>query len=156
MISKPVFLEILQKTRNEVYSVDCIVLAWRKSNCWPINRTLTEIPVISDTPNVSDIRVLDTPGRLRTLTMNAEEIICTLPVNPEDKVALLEILNFTIEKVTEYCNILPWAETLNKLRTGKVCKEKKMRGKRIAGEARVLSYQHVNDVLKKLVENEQA
>ena len=156
VISKPVFLEILQKTRNEVYTVDCIVGVWRKSNCWPINRKLTEIPVVSDTPNVSDIRVLDTPGRLRTLTKNAEGIIRTLPVNPEDKVALLETLNFAMEKVTKYRDILPRAETLNKLRTGKVRKEKKMRGKRITGEARVLSYQHVNDGLKKLEEDEQA
>jgi len=37
VLSKPVFLEILEKTRKEVFTVDCVVGPWRKSHCWPID-----------------------------------------------------------------------------------------------------------------------
>ena len=39
---------------------------------------------------------------------------------------------------------MPHAETLMKLRNGKVRREKRTKSKRIVGEARVLTYTHVN------------
>jgi len=39
VLSKPVFLEILEKTRKEVFTVSCVVGAWRKARCWPIDKT---------------------------------------------------------------------------------------------------------------------
>ena len=38
VISKPSFLEILHRTRFEVYTMQCITGACRNSRCWPINR----------------------------------------------------------------------------------------------------------------------
>lgn len=64
-MSKPAFLEILQKTRTEVYTTDCVVGAWRKVRCWLINRDLVPPPPTLTLPprSVSDrIRAPDTPA----------------------------------------------------------------------------------------------
>ena len=37
LVNKVVFLEILYKTREEVYTIDIVRSAWRASKCWPIN-----------------------------------------------------------------------------------------------------------------------
>ena len=69
-ISKPSFLEILEKTRNEVYTVNCIASAWRKAHCWPINRS--NKPGVSDNVSAKDCAssssTTNTPNRLRALT----------------------------------------------------------------------------------------
>ena len=57
-----------------------------------------------------------------------------------------------MEKVTGYRDIAPCAETLKRLRDGKVRKEKQSR--RHVGEARVLGHKYVNERLKKLAEDE--
>ena len=59
-----------------------------------------------------------------------------------------------MEKVTKYRDIMPRADTLSKLRSGKVRRDRKPRSKRLGGEARVLTYDHVNQGLKKLEDEE--
>ena len=82
VISKPSFLEILHKTLSEVYTIQCITGAWRKSRCWPINRKF-EVITNHVSEDVSDkLRSIDTPGRLQSLTKKGEGIICEL--NAED------------------------------------------------------------------------
>ena len=68
VITKPIFLDILGKTRPEVYTEECILAAWRNSRCHPINRERTPTPApaesglvdVSD-PTLDKIRALDTP-----------------------------------------------------------------------------------------------
>ena len=130
VISKPSFLRILHKTRSEVYTIECIMGACRKSRCWPIDCKFTDpIPekgkdsVLQD---VSDkMRSLDTPSRLRVLTKKAEGIIRDLPMNSDDKSTIFEVIDFAIQKVTKYRDIMPCADTLMKLRKGKVRREKR-------------------------------
>ena len=55
----------------------------------------------------------------------------------------------------KYRDILPQAETLSKLRTGKVVRNDKMKSRYISGQARVLSSKHVNEGLKRLREAEE-
>ena len=169
VISKPAFLDILGKTRTEVYTIDCIVGAWRKSRCWPIDRSPTPAPDSGLLPaalaastgsasecvldNVLDnLRTMDTPSRLRAQSRRVKEFIHSIPENEKDEICGL--LDFAIEKVTKYRDILPQAETLSKLRTGKVRRER-TRSRYISGEARVLSHKHVNDGLKRLKEVEE-
>lgn len=164
VISKPSFLEILNKTRSEVYTTTCVTGAWRKSRCWPINRKFEEAetpdsdtaPIVSD--NVSNtgkdkMRSLDTPSRLRALTKRAEGIIRELQLGPEDRNTIFEVIDFATQKVTKYRDIMPRSDTLIKLRNGKV-RSKRTKSKRVGGEARVLTYQHVNEGLKKLEDEE--
>jgi len=61
-----------------------------------------------------------------------------------------ELINFAAEKVTKHRDIAPRADTLKKLRSGKVRKEKK--GRRHVGVARVLRENHVNKELRRLAE----
>ena len=155
VISKPSFFDILNKTRSEVYTTECITGAWRKSRCWAINRKFDDpdpapIGPLNVLDNVSSS--LDTPSRMQVLTKRAEGIIRGM--NPVDREALLEVMDFAIQKVTKYRDIMPRAETLMKLRNGKVRREKRMKSRRVGGEARVLTYQHVNDGLQKLEKEE--
>lgn len=159
-ISKPAFLDILYKTRNEVYTIDCIVGAWKKSRCWPINRVFT-IPSVTASnsatstiipPAVSDnVRAMDTPAHLRALSRVAEDVI-RLKLNPDEKSSIYQLIDFAGEKITQHRDIAPRAETLKKLRSGKTRKEK-TRSRHI-GEARVLTYKHVNEGLHKLEEDD--
>ena len=153
VISKPALLEILHKTRSEVYTIECITGAWRKSRCWPINRKFEVITndVSDDVLDKPEIRSMNTSGRLRTLTKKAEGIIREL--NAEDRDAVYEVLDFAIQKVTKYQDIMPRANTLMKLRNGKVRREKRAKSRKI-GEARVLTYKHVNEGLQKLEDDE--
>ena len=151
VISKPSFLEILHKTRGEVYTESCIVGAWRKSRCWPIDRNfLTQSGLIlpDHVLDNTNIRALDTPSRLHSLSHVAEEVM-RLKLNPEEKSPIYQLIDFAGEKITKHRDIAPRADTLKKLRNGKVRKER-IRSRHIPGEARVLSYQHINDGLKKL------
>ena len=168
VISKAAFLEILQQTRTQVYSIDLIQKAWKKSRCWPIDRDFTSSisdtnagasttarsAVQSKTSTSMDIRALDTPGKLRALSKQAEDIIRRLPADPDDKDSIFELIDFAMEKVTKYRDIMPRADTLSKLRSGKVRRDRKPRSKRLGGEARVLTYDHVNQGLKKLEDEE--
>ena len=52
-----------------------------------------------------DIRALDTPGKLRALTKQAEDSIQWLPADPNDKDSIFEVIDFAMEKVTKYGNI---------------------------------------------------
>lgn len=72
----------------------------------------------------------------------------------EEKNEICEVLDFAMEKVTKYRDIMPQAETLSKLRTGKVRREK-TRSRYIPGQGRVLSHKHVNEGLKRLKEMEE-
>ena len=80
VMSKPAFLDILHKTRSEVYAIECITGAWRKSRCWPINRKFTESDSMPEkgkdsvSKDVLDIRSFDTPSRLRVLTVTRAPI----------------------------------------------------------------------------------
>jgi len=63
-----------------------------------------------------------------------------------------ELIDFAAKKVTMYRDIAPRAETLKKLRNGKMHKEKKR--SRHVSEARVLIDKVVNERLSKLAEAE--
>ena len=89
VISKAAFQEIQQQTRTQVYSIELIQKAWKKSRCWPIDRDFTSSisdtnagasatarsAVQSNTSTSMDIGALDTPGKLRALSKQAEDII---------------------------------------------------------------------------------
>ena len=158
VISKPSFLGILNTTRSVVYTTECITRAWRKSRCWPINRKFDDpdtapIGLANVLDNVSMAACsLDTPSRMQALTKRAEGIIQGM--NSEDRETLFEVIDFAIQKVTKYRDIMPRAETLMKLRNGKVRREKRTKSRRVGGEAHVLTYQHVNDGLQKLEREE--
>ena len=67
VISKPSFLQILNKTQSEVYTTECITGAWPKSRCWPINRKFDDPDPAPIGPrnvldNVSTLPSLDTPS----------------------------------------------------------------------------------------------
>lgn len=168
VISKAAFQEIQQQTRTQVYSIELIQKAWKKSRCWPIDRDFTSSisdtnagasatarsAVQSNTSTSMDIGALDTPGKLRALSKQAEDIIRRLPADPDDKDSIFELIDLAMEKVTKYRDIMPRADTLSKLRSGKVRRDRKPRSKRLGGEARVLTYDHVNQGLKKLEDEE--
>lgn len=102
--------------------------------------------------NVSDnvldsILALDTTSRLRIHSRRIEGFIHAIPEDTKEEIHGL--LDFAMEKMTKYRDILPQAETLNKLRTGKIRREK-VRSRYISGEARVLSHKHVNEGLQRL------
>ena len=40
LVNKVVFLEILYKTRKEVYTTEIIQSVWRAAHCWPVNLNL--------------------------------------------------------------------------------------------------------------------
>ena len=152
-ITKPSFLEILQKTRLEVYTVECITGAWRKSNCWPINCNFN----VSDNSKVSgevsdNVSVAqDTPIRLRKLTRQGGDIIRNLPVDSDIKSSIFEVIDFAVEKVTKDRDNVPRAETLSKLHNGKVRRDHM--GSNRVGEARILTSNHVDAGLKKLAQD---
>ena len=58
-------------------------------------------------------------------------------MNPEDRETIFKVIDFAIQQVTKYWNIMPHAETLMKLRNGKVRREKRTKSRRVGGEARV-------------------
>lgn len=149
VITKPSFLQILSKTRMEVYTIECITGVWHKFGCWPITRSFTPEDTSSNvSDNVLDsILALDTPSRLRTQSCRIKGFIHTIPEDAKEEI--YGLLDFAIEKVTRYRDILPQAETLTKLRTGKIRREK-VRSRYIQGETRVLSHKHVNEGLKNL------
>ena len=89
---------------------------------------------------------------MQALTQRAEGIIQGM--HTEDRETLIAVIDFAIQQVTKYQDIMPRAETLMKLRNGKVHREKRMKSRRVGGEARVLTYQHVNDGLQKLEKEE--
>ena len=166
-VTKPVFLEILEKTQVEVFTESCIKGAWAKSRCWPILRdsdtetkstgTSTSIPgpkksTVSE--NVSDnLRALamDTPAKLRALAQRVEDITKSKLPDPDDQSDIYGLIDFFGEKLTKHRDIMPRADILSKLWSGKVRRVK--RSCRHIGESRVLTYQHVNDGLKKLAED---
>lgn len=94
---------------------------------------------------------MDTPARLRVLAGRVEDIARLKLQDPDDKDGILELIDFVGEKITKHRDILPHSETLSKLRSGKVRREK--RSARHVGESRVLTYKHVNAGLKKLAED---
>ena len=53
------------------------------------------------------------------LTTQTEGIIWELPLNPDDKSTIFEVIDFAIQKVTKYRDIMPYMDTLMKLRNGK-------------------------------------
>ena len=153
VISKVTFLEILQETCKEVYTVDCVVGAWRAACCWPINRNLSppNTTHINTGHALDSIHTLDTPAQICKLSHQVEDMM-RLKLDTEDKGMVHELINLMMEKVTKHRDIVPQADTLKKLRSGKVRREKKR--SRHVGEARVLTYKHVNEGLKKLAEQE--
>ena len=147
-ISKVAFLEILQKTRKEVYTMDCVVGAWRAARCWPINRNPPQPKTPPQKVKVENIRVLDTPAHICDLSRQVENII-RMKLDHKEKSMVHELIDLTMEKVTKHRDIVPQANILKKLRSGKVRREKK-RSRHVGGVARVLTYKHVNVGLKKL------
>ena len=161
-VSKIEFLDILQQTRKQVFTTEIIQSAWKAARCWPIERwqqpsttagsaTASSATASSAVTSSSRARaVLDTPARFRKLSRELEEIAGELSNDQQGKI--IEFIDFAMEKVTGYRDIAPCAETLKRLRDGKVRKEKQSR--RHVGEARVLGHKYVNERLKKLAEDE--
>ena len=146
VVNKVVFLEILQKTREKVYTVQTIQNAWKSARCWPIDppRPLQlEVPTAEFSNKISD-----TPALLRDLSRQVEALLHDLDTIRKN--LLLDYIDIAAEKVTKYRDIAPRAITLNKLRNGKVRQQKKRT--RHVGSARVLTYKMVNDALKTLEE----
>ena len=137
VISKPAFLDILQKTRSDIYTGDCIVGAWRKARCWPINRnpTIESKSGLTDvSASVSDnVRALDTPARLSVLSKRVQDI-ASLNLNHIDTNSIYELIDFCGEKITKHRDIIPRADTLSKLRSGKVRKQIKRTSRHLGGE----------------------
>ena len=152
-MSKPSFLEILDKTRNKVYTVSCIAGAWRKARCWPIQRS-TESYVSNNVSANDSTSSTNTPNRLRVLSQQVEKIIRKCDLEPEDKDTMYELIDYAGEKVTKYRDITPRADTLKLLRSGKLRREKK-RARHIGGEARVLTAKLVNEGLQRIEEEEE-
>jgi len=113
VLSKLSFLDILEKTRTEVYTTDCVQGAWSKARCWPIDRVGPPPPPL---PSVSNIPGA-TPGRLRTLPRQAVSDIQSLLIDKKESIC--NLLDYAIEEVTKYRNIAPQAETLRKRGSGK-------------------------------------
>ena len=134
--SKPAFLDILQATRDEVYTMYCLLGAWRKSRRWPIDRELILPPCNASDTSTNNIPVLDTPSRLRALSQLVEGVIRS-ELNPEEKEWVFELIDFAGEKVAN----------------GKVRRTAK-KGRKYVGEARVLAYKYVNDGINKAAEDE--
>jgi len=69
-ISKVHFLDILQQTRRQVFTMDIIQSAWKAARCWPIDRTFHPLP--TPPPRSASVSatsaVLDTPTLLRKLS----------------------------------------------------------------------------------------
>jgi len=75
-------------------------------------------------------------------------MICLELTDDDNRAMVHELINFAAEKVTKHRGIAPCADTLKKLRSGKVRKEKK--GMRHVGVARVLRENHVNKEFRRL------
>lgn len=52
LVNKVVFLEILYKTREEVYTKETIQSAWRAAHCWPVNLNLARGTGVIDHDNM--------------------------------------------------------------------------------------------------------
>ena len=96
---------------------------------------------------------MDTLSRLRALTKRAQSILKALPADIEDKTSISKALKFAVQKVTKDRDIMPHADTLLQLRNRKAQKQKRTRSRKV-GKARVPSYQHVNEGLQKLIDEE--
>jgi len=159
-ISKIDFLDILQKTRKQVFMIDIIQTAWKLARCWPIDRAIPSLP-----PTTSDVSianavsvavsgsVIDTPVRLRKLSQKVEAML-RVKLDDENRNMVHQLMNLYVEKIMQYRDIAPCAETLKKLPDGKVRRERKRT--RHVSEARVLNAQYVNDGLKKIADAEAA
>ncbi|RPB19239.1 hypothetical protein L211DRAFT_853423 [Terfezia boudieri ATCC MYA-4762] len=127
----------------------------RKSRCWPIDRDFEPLPLpscnVSDNVSANEIRASDTPGRLRALSRRVEDIIRS-KLDFDEKEWVFELIDFAGEKVAKHRDIAPRADTLSRLRDGKVRRTKK--GKKRVGEARILTHKYVNDGIKKVAEEE--
>lgn len=136
---------------------DCILGAWKNSCCLSIDRSITPAPALASAPAPSSVfdSVLDSVQsmRLAGLARRVREFIHTISEDKKDEICGL--LDFVMEKVLKYGDILPQAETLSKLRTGKVVRKETMRSRCTNGQARVLSSKHVNEGLKRLKEAEE-
>jgi len=112
-ISKVDFLNILQQTREQVFTIEIIQSAWRASRCWPLNchniQPLAPAPAVSAAAAVSD-----TPARLRQLSREVEDMIRS-ELTADKRAIIHELIDLAAEKVTKYRDIAPRADTLKKL-----------------------------------------
>ena len=166
LVDKTVFLEILGKTREEVYTEEIIRSAWRASNCWPVDldiarraKTPTSLGALSNPPgppsnpagstthqkNVSDKvtnPIMDTPQELRRLERNFKNIVLSNCPRKELLDAFYAFVDKSNEKLCMYRDIAPRPHTHTSLRNGKVRMKAGAVGQRdIPGAARkVISF----------------
>lgn len=134
-----------------MFTTEICQSACRAAHCWPIAHNIDTPLSLSMQVSFAASHVLDTPARFHMLSGQLEDI-GRLKLNDMERDAVHEFVNLAVEKVSMYRDITPYAETLKKLHSRKVCKKSKRC--RYFGEARVLTYKHVKEGLAKLARAE--
>jgi len=68
LMNKAIFHGLLTVTRNEVYTMEVILAAWKKSGCWPIDLDRPATPPT----NKAKYTAADTPGKMKQMAASIE------------------------------------------------------------------------------------
>ena len=127
VLKKVGFQSLLTATHNELYTVDVLLAAWKKSGCWPIDQNCgTQAQARGQaaasqtsltTPPSTVYHAVDTLGRLKHL---ATEIETRVKVVDPELISIVRDYNQEVmHAVTKYRDIEKWSTTLMKLRSSK-------------------------------------
>jgi len=83
----------------------------------------------------------------------SRQVVRSLDPNAENVAPILQLVKYTIEKITKYRELAPQADDPNMLRTGKMCKTKKR--SRYVGQGGVLDHKYANDGIKRFADAEE-
>lgn len=79
IITKAIFYGLLTLTRQEVFSAEVILAAWKKFGCWPINLDYARgFQAGTNTPPKTTYHAIDTPDKMKQM---AAEIKAELPAS---------------------------------------------------------------------------
>lgn len=150
-VDRKSFWEILITARNNAYTAETIVTAWRKSGCYPVNRwrgaptvdrSNTSTPHKS-TSHVGASKTIATPLIIKSL---ATELKRSFRNNQPDlaRDLIYEFENLALQKVTRYRDINAKSGTLTELRNGKILPEHSTKlDMRYMGKSRIMDRREV-------------
>ena len=72
LVNKVVFLEILYKTREEVYTEETIMRAWRAAQCWPVDINLARGNITASITTTATMTMTTTTTTTTTMTMQSQ------------------------------------------------------------------------------------
>lgn len=116
-ITKPHFWELLVVARKITFTSETIQSAWKSSGCWPIDKNRGHVPSTPPPTNIDiEYKTMPTPAKIKFLGKQA-----ALQARDDAQLGAIDaLLEYSMEKITQYRTIAPEAQTLTKLRNGKI------------------------------------